>query len=218
MHPCMCVCSASSVVYNSLRSHGLQPGQAALSMGFSRQKCWSWLPCSLPDLPDPGMEPASLKSAGRFLLLVTSGKADAPTPSVFIQNPSIVSCLQHRCFFFKYSEYEFFTCFESSHLSKFSQRQQCRACVWWGGDRSKGHTGLRTEQDMVNLNTYTTDISSQLCQMTTCILCFVFTFSFQFLSLFLSFYVHFTYYLLYWKKYILLFAIIFPHLTFLINP
>ena len=37
--------------------------QAPVSTGFSRQEYWSGLPCSLQgDLPDPGMEPASLKS------------------------------------------------------------------------------------------------------------------------------------------------------------
>ena len=44
--------------------------QAPLSMGFSRQEYWSGLPCSPPgDLPDPGIEPASLRTpalAGRF--------------------------------------------------------------------------------------------------------------------------------------------------------
>ena len=44
--------------------------QAPLSMGFSRQEYWSGLPCPPPgDLPDPGIEPSSLKSpelAGRF--------------------------------------------------------------------------------------------------------------------------------------------------------
>ena len=38
-------------------------------MGFSRQEYWSGLPCLPPvDLPDPGMEPTSLRSpalAGR---------------------------------------------------------------------------------------------------------------------------------------------------------
>ena len=35
--------------------------QAPLSMGFSRQKYWSGLPCPPPgDLPKPGIEPASL--------------------------------------------------------------------------------------------------------------------------------------------------------------
>ena len=37
--------------------------QAPLSMGFSRQKYWSGLPCPLlGDLPNPGIEPRSLKS------------------------------------------------------------------------------------------------------------------------------------------------------------
>ena len=44
--------------------------QAPLSMGFSRQEHWSGLLCPLPgDLPDPGIEPTSLKSlalAGGF--------------------------------------------------------------------------------------------------------------------------------------------------------
>ena len=34
--------------------------QAPLSMGFSRQEYWSWLPFPFPgDLPDPGIEPRS---------------------------------------------------------------------------------------------------------------------------------------------------------------
>ena len=45
--------------------------QATLSMGLSRQESWSGLPCPPPgDLPDPGIEPKSLKSlalVGRFL-------------------------------------------------------------------------------------------------------------------------------------------------------
>ena len=37
--------------------------QAPLSIGFSRQEYWSGLPCPPPgDLPDPGMESASLTS------------------------------------------------------------------------------------------------------------------------------------------------------------
>ena len=44
--------------------------QAPLSMGLSRQEYWSGLPCPYPgDLPDPGIEPASLLSpvmAGKF--------------------------------------------------------------------------------------------------------------------------------------------------------
>ena len=45
--------------------------QAPLSMGFSRQECWSGLPFPSPgDLPDPVIELASLMSpasVGRFL-------------------------------------------------------------------------------------------------------------------------------------------------------
>ena len=38
-------------------------GRAPLSLGFSRQEYWSGLPCPPPaDLPDPGIEPASLTS------------------------------------------------------------------------------------------------------------------------------------------------------------
>ena len=34
--------------------------QAPLSMGFSRQECWSGLSCPPPgDLPDPGIKPGS---------------------------------------------------------------------------------------------------------------------------------------------------------------
>ena len=44
--------------------------QAPLSMGFSRREYWSGLPCPPPeDLPNPGIEPASLTFpalAGRF--------------------------------------------------------------------------------------------------------------------------------------------------------
>ena len=37
--------------------------QAPLSMGFSRQECWSGLTFRTPgDLPDPGIEPMSLAS------------------------------------------------------------------------------------------------------------------------------------------------------------
>ena len=46
--------------------------QAPLSMEFSRQKCWSWLPFPSPGaLPDPRIEPVTLESpalAGRFFI------------------------------------------------------------------------------------------------------------------------------------------------------
>ena len=50
--------------------------QVPMSMGFSRQKYWSGLPCPPPgDLPDPGIEPASLTSlalASRFFTTSTT--------------------------------------------------------------------------------------------------------------------------------------------------
>ena len=45
---------------DSLQPYGLQPRQAPLSMGFSRQEYWSGLPFLPPgDLPDPRIEPGS---------------------------------------------------------------------------------------------------------------------------------------------------------------
>ena len=62
--------------------------QAPLPMGFSREEYWSGLPCLPPgDLPDPGIEPASLMSpAGEFfttappqiILLHRLGSMDGP--------------------------------------------------------------------------------------------------------------------------------------------
>ena len=53
--------------------------QALLSMEFSRQEYWSWLPCPPSgDLPNPGIEPASLTSpalAGRFFTISAAWEA-----------------------------------------------------------------------------------------------------------------------------------------------
>ena len=49
-----CCCSVAKLYLTLLRPHGLA-NQAPLSMGFSRQKYWSWLPF----LPVPGIEPQS---------------------------------------------------------------------------------------------------------------------------------------------------------------
>ena len=44
--------------------------QAPLSMGFSRQEYWSGLPFPSPgDLPNPGIKPETLASAGKFFTL-----------------------------------------------------------------------------------------------------------------------------------------------------
>ena len=59
----------------------LWPGacQTFLSMGFSRQECWSGLPCPYPGyLASPGIEPVSLRSpalAGGFFTTSTTWKA-----------------------------------------------------------------------------------------------------------------------------------------------
>ena len=48
--------------------------QAPLSMGFSRQKNWNGLPFPPPgDLPDPGIEPASLTSLALASRFFTTG-------------------------------------------------------------------------------------------------------------------------------------------------
>ena len=59
---CVCVC-VWSVMSTSLPSHGLASHQTPLSMELSSQEYWSGLrfPTS-GDLPDPGIEPASLAS------------------------------------------------------------------------------------------------------------------------------------------------------------
>ena len=52
--------------------------QATLSVGFSRQECWSGLSFPTPgDLPDPGIKPASLVSPALAvqLPLVPPGKS-----------------------------------------------------------------------------------------------------------------------------------------------
>ena len=57
--------------------------QAPLSMGLPRQEFWSRLPFPSPgDLPDPGMEPMSLKSAvlaGRFFITSTASSSVSPS-------------------------------------------------------------------------------------------------------------------------------------------
>ena len=51
--------------------------QAPLSLGFSRQECWSGSPCPPPgDLPDPGIEPASPALQADSLLSEPLGKLD----------------------------------------------------------------------------------------------------------------------------------------------
>ena len=64
--------------------------QVPLSMGFSRREYWSGLPCPPPgDVPNPGIEPVSLKSVhwqASSLPLVPPGK-----PSVTLKEINQVS-------------------------------------------------------------------------------------------------------------------------------
>ena len=75
-------CHVTSVVFDSLQTHGLIAHQAPLSMEFSRQEYWSGFPCPPPgDFPDPGIELMSLKSpalASRFF--TTSATREATLP------------------------------------------------------------------------------------------------------------------------------------------
>ena len=49
--------------------------QAPLSMGFSGQEYWSWLPFPSPvDLPNPGIKFVSLALAGGFFIIGSPGK------------------------------------------------------------------------------------------------------------------------------------------------
>ena len=76
----MYICAKSLQSCPTLWTPWIVAHQAPLSMGFSRQECWSRLPCPPPgDLPEPGIEPASLKSpalADRFF--TSSATWEAP--------------------------------------------------------------------------------------------------------------------------------------------
>ena len=62
---CVCACVLKSLQScPTLCNPRTVAHQASLSMGFTRQKYWSGLPCLPPwDLPDPGIEPTSLMTS-----------------------------------------------------------------------------------------------------------------------------------------------------------
>ena len=65
-----------SVMSNSLQPHGLLPARLLCPWGFSWQEYWIGLPCPPPgDLPNPGIEPVSLKSHALAGRLFTTGAA-----------------------------------------------------------------------------------------------------------------------------------------------
>ena len=66
-------------------------------MGFPRQECWSGLPFPFPeDLPDPGIEPESPASAGRFFTIEPPGKPflRSSKPLLLISQGPLVSVLR----------------------------------------------------------------------------------------------------------------------------
>ena len=83
------------------------PCQAPLSMGFSRQKYWSGLPCPLPgDLPDSGIKPMSLKSpalaSGFFFYQHHLGNPKRYIGSIVFKNfigciVDLQCCVSFRC-------------------------------------------------------------------------------------------------------------------------
>ena len=75
----ICMCCAmlsSSVMSDSLQSHGPQPARLLCSQGFSRQEYQSGLSCSPPgDLPNLGFEPVSPTLQAESLSPELSGKS-----------------------------------------------------------------------------------------------------------------------------------------------
>ena len=63
----MCACSVAQACL-TLRGRMNRSRQSPLSLGFSRQECWSGLTFPSPgDLPNPGIEPTSSALADTFL-------------------------------------------------------------------------------------------------------------------------------------------------------
>ena len=67
----------------TLAAPGTVAHQAPLSMGFSRQEYWSGVPFPTPgDLPDPGIEPASLGTPALAGESFTTGPPGRPRRTV----------------------------------------------------------------------------------------------------------------------------------------
>ena len=96
---CVCVCAHVISVAQccpTLQPHGGCRGfQVTLSMGFSRQEYWSKLPFLIPgDLPNPGIEPASLESpalAGGFFTTRATWEAKSQNGWVQVSTLSLSS-------------------------------------------------------------------------------------------------------------------------------
>ena len=96
---CVCVLSHFSCVQFCPIILWTVAHQAPLSMGFYRQEYWSGSPCPPPgDLPDPGMEPASLMSpalAGRFFTTNTSWEAQISYMYTYIWASSVAQTVKN---------------------------------------------------------------------------------------------------------------------------
>ena len=88
---------------DSLQPDGLYPFRLLLLMGFSRQECWSGLPCPPPgDLPGPAIEPLSPVLMVVCLLLShceISGMMDHFYISKFFNSVGLVSTIGYCTFY-----------------------------------------------------------------------------------------------------------------------
>ena len=103
--PCVCVCVCVCVRACSVTQwcptlwDPMEAHQTPLSMGFPKKEYWSGLPFPSPggspgDLPDPGIEPTSPTSAGRFFTSEPPGKSPSWGSRAEI-NQSIHPSLHH---------------------------------------------------------------------------------------------------------------------------
>ena len=89
------MCCVWLVIQLCLTIYG--PHQTPLSMGFSRQECWSGLLFSSPrDLPGPGIKPVSPALAGRFFTTELLGKPFLLNRKQLFLLESIYRCLQYK--------------------------------------------------------------------------------------------------------------------------
>ena len=88
-HGGLCVHAKSLSRVRLCVTPGAVARQAPLSVEFSKQEYWSGFPCPPPgDLPDPGMEPASLMSpalAGRFFPISATHLGSSPQVPISFQ-------------------------------------------------------------------------------------------------------------------------------------
>ena len=96
----LCCGLSCSVLSDSLQPHGLQPTRHFYPWGFSRQECWSGLPCPLPgDIPIPGIEPRFLTLQADSLPAELPGKPISPSvqfSSVAQSCPTLCDPMNHR--------------------------------------------------------------------------------------------------------------------------